>query len=190
MQEGLGTCDSEYRPRLSEGSQHCDQLPGCLDALHGIRAIACIAIVYGHCMFALGFAWPEQHLEWYKALEDHPWMLALVNVSEPAMDTFLILSGFLATSSLLPAMQSGKNPLQARAEAGLVACVELHSTFAGFAISFMSRGRVATGTVHPIRDLGHTSFPSSRADSMIHADMLRLVWKDLTGVQRKYIRKQ
>lgn len=65
-------------------------------------------------MFALGFAWPKQHLEWYKALEDRPWVLALVNVSEPAMDTFLILSGFLATSSLLPAMQSGKSPLQAR----------------------------------------------------------------------------
>ena len=87
------------------------------ESLHGIRAIPCIAIVYGHCMFALGFAWPEQHLEWYKALEDHPWMLALVNISEPAMDAFLILSGFLATSSLLPAMQSGKSPLQARTEA-------------------------------------------------------------------------
>lgn len=85
---------------------------GGLEALHGIRAIACIAIVLGHCMFALGFAWPEQHLEWYQALDEYPWMLCLVNISEPAMDTFLILSGFLAASSLLPAMQNSKSPLQ------------------------------------------------------------------------------
>lgn len=65
-------------------------------------------------MFALGFAWPDEHLQWYKALEEHPWMLVLVNVSEPAMDTFLILSGFLAAGSLLPAMQSSKTPLQVR----------------------------------------------------------------------------
>ena len=32
-------------------------------------------------------------------------MLALVNLPEPAMDTLLILSGFLAADSLLPAMQ-------------------------------------------------------------------------------------
>ena len=83
-----------------------------LDVLHGIRALACIAIVFGHCMFALGFAWPEQHPAWYSALERQPWMLALVNLSEPAMDTFLILSGFLAAGSLLPAMQSGKSPVQ------------------------------------------------------------------------------
>ena len=79
--------------------------------------------MFGHCMFALGFAWPEQHLEWYKALEERPWMLGLVNVSEPAMDTFLILSGFLAASSLLPALQSGKSPLQARIEARLALCI-------------------------------------------------------------------
>ena len=82
------------------------------DVLHGIRALACIAIVFGHCMFALGFAWPEQHPAWYSALEREPWMLALVNLSEPAMDTFLILSGFLAAGSLLDAMQSGKSPVQ------------------------------------------------------------------------------
>ncbi len=93
---------------------------GCWEALHGIRAIACIAIVFGHCMFALGYAWPEQHLDWYKALNERPWLLALVNVSEPAMDTFLILSGFLAASSLLPALQSGKGPLQARTEPELM----------------------------------------------------------------------
>jgi hypothetical protein len=83
-----------------------------LDVLYGIRALACIAIVFGHCMFALGFAWPEQHPAWYSALEREPWMLALVNLSEPAMDIFLILSGFLAAGSLLPAMQSGKRPVQ------------------------------------------------------------------------------
>ena len=78
---------------------------GGLQALHGIRALACIAIVLGHCMFALGYAWPQRHTEWYQALEQHPWMLALVNLPEPAMDTLLILSGFLAANSLLPAMQ-------------------------------------------------------------------------------------
>ena len=50
-------------------------------------------------------------------------MLGLVNVSEPAMDTFLILSGFLAASSLLPALQSGRSPLQARTEARLALCI-------------------------------------------------------------------
>ena len=66
-------------------------------------------------MFALGFAWPERHLEWYAALDRHPWMLALVNVSEPAMDFFLILTGFLATRSLTRALRGGvKGPVQVR----------------------------------------------------------------------------
>ncbi len=48
----------------------------------------------------------------YAALDAHPWVLALVNLSEPAMDTFLILTGFLAANSLGPAFQSGKRPSQ------------------------------------------------------------------------------
>jgi hypothetical protein len=38
---------------------------GELAALTGVRALACLSIVLGHSMFALGFAWPERHLEWY-----------------------------------------------------------------------------------------------------------------------------
>ena len=153
----------------------CIYNAGCLEALHGIRAIACIAIVYGHCMFALGFAWPEQHLEWYKALEDHPWTLALVNVSEPAMDTFLILSGFLATSSLLPAMQSSKEPLQARTEAGLMASFVLHHASGDSAVSFKSVGRAGTGIAHPL--IGQDSQSHKHLiivlNSSAHIDMLR-----------------
>jgi len=48
----------------------------------------------------------------YAALDAHPWMLALVNLSEPAMDTFLILCGFLAAHSLGPALASGQQPRQ------------------------------------------------------------------------------
>ena len=82
-------------------------------ALDGMRALAALSILTGHCMFALGFAWPERHLEWYAALEAHPWMLALVNLSEPAMDTLLILAGFLAAHSLLPAVSRGaRSPVQ------------------------------------------------------------------------------
>lgn len=36
----------------------------------------------------------------YAALDAHPWVLALVNLSEPAMDIFLIMCGFLAAHSL------------------------------------------------------------------------------------------
>ncbi|CAL8462705.1 g2238 [Coccomyxa elongata] len=71
-----------------------------------------MSVVVGHSMFALGFAWPERYMDWYAALDAHPWMLALVNLSEPAMDTFLILTGFLAAHSLGPAFQSGKRPSQ------------------------------------------------------------------------------
>jgi hypothetical protein len=39
-------------------------------------------------------------------------MLALVNLSEPVMDTFLILTGFLAAHSLGSAFQHGKAPRQ------------------------------------------------------------------------------
>lgn len=35
-----------------------------MDALVGVRALACMSIVLGHSMFALGFAWPERHLDW------------------------------------------------------------------------------------------------------------------------------
>ena len=45
-------------------------------------------------------------------MDAHPWMLALVNLSEPAMDTFLILAGFFAAHTLGPAFQSGKTPQQ------------------------------------------------------------------------------
>ena len=62
-----------------------------LAALRGIRALACATIVLGHCTFALGFVWPQRHLEWYQALERHPWLLVLVNISEPAMDLFLVM---------------------------------------------------------------------------------------------------
>ncbi|KAK9907538.1 hypothetical protein WJX75_005542 [Coccomyxa subellipsoidea] len=85
---------------------------GELAALTGVRALACLSIVLGHSMFALGFAWPERHLEWYAALDAHTWMLALVNLSEPVMDTFLILTGFLAAHSLGSAFQHGKAPRQ------------------------------------------------------------------------------
>ena len=86
---------------------------GSLAALDGLRSLACVAIVVGHCMFALGFAWPERHNEWYAALDRHPWMLALVNMSEPAMDFFLVLTGFLAARGLTHAFQRGaKGPMQ------------------------------------------------------------------------------
>lgn len=86
---------------------------GALAALDGVRAVAATSILAGHCMIALGFAWPERHLDWYAALEAHPWMLALVNLPEPAMDTLLILTGFLAAHSLLPALSRGaQSPAQ------------------------------------------------------------------------------
>jgi len=43
-------------------------------------------------------------------------MLALVNLSEPAMDTFLILCGFLAAHSLGPALASGQPPRQVQTQ--------------------------------------------------------------------------
>ncbi len=55
----------------------------------------------------------------YAALDAHPWMLALVNLSEPAMDTFLILCGFLAAHSLGPALASGQQPRQVQTHSNL-----------------------------------------------------------------------
>lgn len=45
---------------------------------------------------------PARYKEWYSALEDNPWVLMLTNLSEPALDMLMLLSGFLAARTLLP----------------------------------------------------------------------------------------
>eukprot|EP00884_Botryococcus_braunii_P019627 jgi/Botrbrau1/6348/Bobra.0098s0007.1 len=83
-----------------------------LGPLDGIRAVACIAIVVGHCMFLQGYTHPSRYKDWYAALEDHPWVLIFTNLSEPALDTMLVLSGFLAARTLIPMITSTPSTVQ------------------------------------------------------------------------------
>lgn len=46
----------------------------------------------------------------YAYLSAHPWSVAPLNASEPAMDMFLVLTGFLAALSLVPALEASPSP--------------------------------------------------------------------------------
>ena len=46
----------------------------------------------------------------YAYLSAHPWAVAPLNISEPAMDMFLVLTGFLAALSLVPALEAAASP--------------------------------------------------------------------------------
>ena len=46
----------------------------------------------------------------YAYFSSHPWTVALLNASEPAMDMFMVLTGFLAAQSLVPALEAAPSP--------------------------------------------------------------------------------
>ena len=47
----------------------------------------------------------------YAYLSSHPWSVLPLNISEPAMDMFLVLTGFLAALSLIPALEAAASPV-------------------------------------------------------------------------------
>ena len=77
------------------GSQAVDLSP-----TSGMRAIACLGILIGHCMFWVARS-AEDKLIVYQQLDQHPWMTGLMKMPEPFMDWFLVLTGFLTAQSLL-----------------------------------------------------------------------------------------
>ena len=49
---------------------------------------------------------PAAAAQVYAYFTSHPWTVAPMNASEPAMDTFLVLTGFLAAMNLIPALEA------------------------------------------------------------------------------------
>lgn len=53
---------------------------------------------------------PAASAQVYAYFSSHPWTVAPMNASEPAMDTFLVLTGFLAAMNLIPALEASASP--------------------------------------------------------------------------------
>ncbi|KAK9819568.1 hypothetical protein WJX81_007717 [Elliptochloris bilobata] len=80
-----------------------------LRATAGLRAVACLGIVIGHMIYWIGLADPDKH-KVYGYFTTHAWTVALLNATEPSMDIFLVLTGFLAAASLVPALKASARP--------------------------------------------------------------------------------
>ena len=76
-----------------------------LHPVAGLRAIACLGVLIGHCMFWVAGSAADK-LAVYDLLDSHPWMTGLMKMPEVFMDTFLVLTGFLAAQSLLPGLSA------------------------------------------------------------------------------------
>ena len=58
----------------------------------GLRSLACLCIVVAHVTYYTGLAAADK-LAAYSALTEHRWLTFALHISEPAMDTFLVLTG-------------------------------------------------------------------------------------------------
>ena len=77
--------------------------PDGLEPVSGLRAVACLGVLIGHCMFwVVGSSYDK--LQVYAQLDRHPWMTGLMKMPELFMDTFLVLTGFLAAQTLVRSM--------------------------------------------------------------------------------------
>lgn len=81
-----------------------------LRPVSGLRAIACLGVLIGHCMFWVAGSAADK-LEVYQLLDQHAWMTGLMKMPEVFMDTFLVLTGCLAAQSLLPGLAAAPNIL-------------------------------------------------------------------------------
>lgn len=54
----------------------------------------------------------------YAYFRTHPWTVVPLNASEPALDLFLVLTGFLATAHLVPALEAASSPAPVIARCG------------------------------------------------------------------------
>ncbi len=74
-----------------------------LHPVSGQRALACLGVLIGHCMFwVVGSA--SDKMEVYRLLDKHAWMTGLMKMPQVFMDTFLVLTGFFAAQSLVPGL--------------------------------------------------------------------------------------
>ncbi len=79
-----------------------------IQALSGLRAYACLGVLIGHCMFWVAGS-AQDKMAVYKQLDAYPWMTGLMRMPEVFMDTFLVITGFLAARSLLPGLTAAQN---------------------------------------------------------------------------------
>jgi hypothetical protein len=86
------------------------QLPDSLNTqpLSGLRAVACLGVLIGHCMFWVAGS-AQDKLQLYEQMDAFMWMTGLMKMLELFMDTFLVLTGFLAAKSLLPGLANASN---------------------------------------------------------------------------------
>ncbi len=70
----------------------------------------------------------------YVYFSAHPWTVVPLNASEPALDMFLVLTGFLATLTLVPALEAASSP--GPVVARCVPHVREHLCTAGLALSW------------------------------------------------------
>ncbi|BDA41092.1 probable nose resistant to fluoxetine protein 6 at N-terminal half [Coccomyxa sp. Obi] len=71
----------------------------------GIRALSCVGVVLGHVIYFASLA-HEDKADLYKGYTAHKWMNLMLHNAEPSMDAFLVLTGFLAALSLIPALEA------------------------------------------------------------------------------------
>lgn len=76
-----------------------------LQPVSGLRALVCLGVLIGHCMFwVVGSA--ADKMQVYQLLDKHSWVTGLMKMPQVFMDTFLVLTGFLAAQSLLPGLSA------------------------------------------------------------------------------------
>ncbi len=66
-------------------------------------------------------------LQVYAYFSKHPWTVVPLNASEPALDMFLVLTGFLATLTLVPALEAASSPGPVVARCAPYLCVRSRS---------------------------------------------------------------
>lgn len=64
-----------------------------LTPVEGIRAISCVAILVGHVIYWVSLE-AEDKAPLYKQYGAHPWMNFVLHIAEPAMEAFLVLTGY------------------------------------------------------------------------------------------------
>eukprot|EP00884_Botryococcus_braunii_P009350 jgi/Botrbrau1/18416/Bobra.0072s0009.1 len=69
-----------------------------------MRVGACISILLGHCLYWVGHS--SSSIEDFYDRATASWATVTLNALEPAMDVFLVLTGFLAGVALIPSLQN------------------------------------------------------------------------------------
>ena len=67
----------------------------------GLRSLACLCIVATHTVYYVGRAAQDKRAA-YSMITQHRWLNLALHISEPAMDTFLVLTGCHSAPPPLP----------------------------------------------------------------------------------------